>query len=250
MKKINEYQKNLYEQYDSNGSILQLEKYVPYLDRFMSKKPIKILDIGGASGHFAYAVKNLFQDCLATVYVIDPTTYGTWEKEKLGSEINFIHDSVENIESLFEPNSFDIIFANRVLHHCIDTTWKSTLLGIDNILLSIKHLLKPDGLLLIMEHFYNGQIVDASTSYLIYKITSIKSPFIAKAVRRLGAATAGVGVCFQSEKMWINRLQGCGFRITVHKADSYRLKRIKRLCLLSKSVSLDNIIVAHPQNTL
>jgi CRISPR/Cas system CSM-associated protein Csm5 (group 7 of RAMP superfamily) len=51
---INVYQKERYEDYEKRTANVLLDKYTAILDKTVeNNKKIKILDIGGASGHFA-----------------------------------------------------------------------------------------------------------------------------------------------------------------------------------------------------
>lgn len=248
MIKINDHQKTLYETYDLQGCKRYFDSYEKYLARFSDKKNLKILDIGGASGHFALLLKQYFSENGVEVYVLDTMQYSTWAKEELGDKIHFICDSAENLSKLFSENTFDIIFANRVFHHLVDKTWAKTLRGVERCMNAIQQILKEDGLLCIMELFYNGMVFDSSTSFLIYSLTSIKNPAFSGIVKKLGAATAGIGVCFQSEKMWLRLLDKCGFQIAhIERSEYYKLPGIKRLGLLSKNVSRNNIICATPK---
>lgn len=247
MRSINAQQKILYADYEKQGSTRYFDRYQKYLSQFKNRSTLRILDIGGASGYFAMLLKDYFKAAQVEIYVLDITEYDTWHQDEFRKEIHFICDSVENLKSLFQEDTFDIIFANRVFHHFINATWKKTLLGMENCMVALRQLLRGDGALLIMDHFYNGQLWDSSSSFLIYHFTSIRSPLLSKFIKKFGAATAGVGVCFQSQKMWVNRLQKCGFTIKkIEHAQCDRLSILKRIGLLCKSVSRNNIIFATP----
>lgn len=247
MRTINVHQKNLYEEYERQGSQRYFDRYKQYLEPFRQNQGIRILDIGGASGYFAMLLKSFFQENGAEVYVLDITAYDTWTDSALGRDIHFICDSVENLDKHFSSNTFDIVFANRVFHHFIDESWCATLTGMDRYLHAIRNLLKDNGTFFIMDHFYNGMIMDAASSFLIYSLTSIQDPVLSRIVKKLGAETAGVGVCFQSEKMWVNRIQKCGFDILlIEKSKYYKLGLLKRLGLMNKEVSKNNILCAVP----
>ena len=245
---INEHQKSLYESFDVNGCKNQLLQYQPYLDRFQNRHDLKILDIGGGSGNFAFHVKQYFSNTAVDAYVLDSTSYDSWNDNLLGREIHFICDSVENMDQLFCENTFDIVFVNRTFHHFVDRTWLKSLAGISKYLISINRLLKSDGALLIMDHFCDGLIWDSAASFLVYTATSIKNPIISKVVRKMGGESAGVGVCFQSEKMWIQRIRKAGFQIeAMEKRDADKMNLIKKTLLLLKGYKRDNIIWARPQ---
>lgn len=62
--------------------------------------------------------------------------------------------------------------------------------------------LSKNGKLCILDIFYDGLLIDSWPSRVIYQCTSMKNKFLIKLFRKLGARSAGSGVCFQSEKMW------------------------------------------------
>ena len=247
MQEINAHQRTLYEKYDFEGSRRYLDKYCKHLACFTHRKALKILDIGGASGYFAWILKEHFQNAQVEVYVLDSSQYDSWAEDALGKDIHFICASVENISTLFRENTFDIIFANRVFHHFIDKSWKKSLQGMEASLVAISKILKEDGMLCIMDHFYNGIVVDPAASFIIYSLTSVKNSFFARIIKKLGAMTAGVGVCFLSEKMWMKKVTSAGFEIlNVERSACDKLKFLKKVALLCKSVSRNNIICAKP----
>ena len=250
MKEINEHQKSLYEKYDIQGSQRYLDRYLPYLEEFSQRETVKILDIGGAGGNFAYLLKLCFEkSAKVEVYVIDSSRYDSWAQEELGGQIRFIHDSVENMDKIFPENTFDLVFANRVFHHLVDRTYGRTLAGMEKTMVMIQKALKPDGMLCVMDHFYNGLLFDGAASRMIYTLTSVKNSIFAKIIKKLGAMTAGVGVCFQSEKMWLSRLEKCGFSIkNVERTKCDKLRFIKKIGLMCKNMSRNNLIFATPEN--
>ena len=248
MKKINRHQQLLYEQWAAGGCAEHVQRFARYLEYYADKQELRILDIGGATGDFAYGVKRHFADASVQAYVVDPATYATWAPEALGKEVQFICDSSENLEKRFPPKSFDLIFANRVIHHFVQAGWRESLAGIEGVMCSVRKILKDDGLFCIMDHFYDGRFVDCSSSFLVHAFTSIKNPTIAALVKRMGAESAGVGTCFLSEKMWMERLAKTGFEIRhIERTQPDRMTLAKAL-LMFKSASRDNIIIAAKKN--
>jgi hypothetical protein len=67
-------------------------------------------------------------------------------------------------------------------------------------------------------------------------------------VQKNGSHSAGVGVCFQSEKMWLKRVAKNGFVIEeVDRQPYLRLSAKKRFLLQCREYSMENIIYAHGQ---
>lgn len=63
-----------------------------------------------------------------------------------------------------------------------------------------KKLINAKGAILVHEIPYNGLVIDELPSKFIFGLTNIKSKLIVKILRAAGANTAGVGVCFLSER--------------------------------------------------
>lgn len=243
IKIINSHQKELYETYEEGSAKIYLDNYSYVLEKIKTKDEVKILDIGGASGHYAVELYNYLAGRKRKITVLDSAKYDTWEK--YSTEIEFIEESADNIEKLFSENTFDIVFANRVFHHFVRGTWKETMKGIRETTREIYKVLNKDGWFCITDHFYNGMAYDKSSSRIIYGLTSCSLPVIVKVCKRLGAESAGVGVCFLSQKTWINYLEDAGFKIEKMNENKkeLKLKLYKKLLLCSKKITLDNIII-------
>ena len=243
METINTHQQSRYEKYEKNTAEKDIRLYGEVLSGYRGRGKLRILDIGGASGTFALSLSDDFGGD-AEVYVLDSSEYDTWQDEEYVSKVHFIKDSVENLSAVFQnAEPFDLIFANRVFHHFIGKGWRKTLKGMNDVLGQIRRLLAENGTLCIKDHFYNGMIFDKSASFMIFSLTTCSIPAIAKTVQKNGSHSAGVGVCFQSEKMWMKRLQKNGFVVDgVDRQPYLRLAPKKRFVLLCKEYSLDNNI--------
>jgi hypothetical protein len=74
------------------------------------------------------------------------------------------------------------------------------------------------GRISILDNMYNGAIIDGLPSRLIYGATSSK--LLAKLVKKGGANTAGVGVCFLSKKQWDKTIRrSAGLTVQKYTAD-------------------------------
>ena len=162
----------------------------------------------------------------------------------------FVCDSVDNLKELFKGDTFDLIFANRVFHHFVQSSWQKSLNSMDQYMADIRYLLKKDGLFCVMDHFYDGIIFDSISSFLVYTFTSIKTPFITKLVKRMGAESAGVGTCFLSERMWKTKLIRSGFNIVHIEKTKPDKMTLAKLLLLFRCARRDNIIISAPNKKL
>lgn len=249
-KTINEHQKIQYGNMEKDVSKELLSRFAAVLSTYKENDSIKILDIGGASGHFALSLKEYFGNGNCEVTVIDNTVFETWDA--LSNKVTCIKTSADSINEIFSENTFDIIFANRVFHHFVRGSWKSTVEGINSIIGKIYKILKNDGRLCITEHFFNGLLFDKMSSKIIYKLSSCIFKPIVTLCKKIGVESAGIGVCFLSYTMWFKLLDENIFLI--ESIDAGKNERIhewyKKICFLNKENILDNIIIAKKYGTL
>jgi SAM-dependent methyltransferase len=242
IKLINLNQKSLYETYEKRSIDLFFGKYDEIFKEADNWENLNILDIGGASGYFAMALYEKFLKNGCNIFVVDTTKYDTWEK--FNGRINFVKISANNLKQTFKENTFDLIFANRVFHHFVLESWSKTIKGMFEIMDQIKFILKNKGYLCINDHFYNGFLLDKITSFLIYTLTSCKLLLITKLCKKMGAESAGIGVCFLSEKMWYNLFSKIEFKVKYQKRGSeLKLKWYKKILLCVRDITLDNVII-------
>ena len=244
VKIINEYQKNLYGNMEKTIPEWLFSKYNDVLQKHREKGTLKILDIGGASGYFALKLKEYYSNIDCDVTVIDSTIFETWEE--FSKKINCIETSVDNIDKIFPENTFDIIFANRVFHHFVRKNWKQTVKGIDEIIKKIHKIIKKNGTICITEHFFDGLLIDSLSSRVVYALSSNKCKPIIALCKKIGVESAGVGVCFLSKKIWVEKLTSNKFEIeNIDESKNERLKKwyIKMLFFNRKN-TLDNTITA------
>ncbi len=220
---INDYQKEIYANWEYICSNELVDNYISVLEKFNTHNVIKILDIGGCSGYFAAALYKYFVEkkCNCEITVLDNAVYDTWNRNN--SKITFIEGSANDIEKLFDVNTYDLIFANRVFHHFVKDTWESSINSINDIMRQIKVILKNDGYFCITDFFYDGYFVDSSASKIIYKLTSCKNPLLVKIFRKIESNSAGIGVCFLSKKLWLNFFKINSFKIeTITDGDKFQ----------------------------
>jgi ubiquinone/menaquinone biosynthesis C-methylase UbiE len=216
------------------------------LEKLKQKGNIKILDIGGASGYFSFALCNYFAEIECEIIVLDNTRYSTWSE--FGDKLKFVENTASNLRKIFSENTFDLIFANRVFHHFVKDSWNNTITGIEDIMDQISAILKTDGYFCITDYFYDGMLFDTSASKIIYSLTSCKMPLLVRIFRKIEAKSAGVGVCFLSKKMWVNSLNKNGFLID-RIYEGHKLKRglfreiIYKFILFIKNCQEDIILI-------
>ncbi|HYN79130.1 MAG TPA: hypothetical protein VES73_15210, partial [Lamprocystis sp. (in: g-proteobacteria)] len=105
-----------------------------------------------------------------------------------------------------------------------------------------RKLLAKDGILVVFENYYPGLLFDDLPSRLIYTLTA--STLLKSFTERLGANTAGVGVCFHSMKAWLIKVKQAGLAVDATQP-GYRygnLTPLKRLLLHMRSAEVGVII--------
>ncbi len=175
--------------------------------------------------------------------MIDTTEYPTWAEHS--DKVTFVKQSADSLSKIFEENTFDLVFANRVFHHFVRDSWSSSFNGMADIMKEIAHVLKKDGFFGIIDFSYNGFLYDRATSKMIYALTSCSFRPLAFLLRMLGAKTAGVGVCFLSKKMWMKLFSSAGFRLAtyVENKEYIPVWGLKKMLLLCKKATGDNLFV-------
>jgi ubiquinone/menaquinone biosynthesis C-methylase UbiE len=240
-KTINDYQKNIYENYERDTADSYIENYRTILSGLPTDKTLRLIDIGGSSGYFVKKILENFPELNLKITVLDNTKYSTWDNN--WENIEFIQDSADNIEKIFGIDYFDIIFANRVYHHMVSNTFKKTLIGMQETTDKFYNVLKKDGLLCIIDTFSDGLLFDKAPSRLVFLSTSYNGIFT-KFIRKLGAKSAGIGVCMRSEKMWISMIHKTKFKIQEikHGPNSF-IPIFQKIFLFIKDYYEDSIMI-------
>lgn len=176
-----------------------------HIDDSFPDGDFRFLDVGGGNGVFA--------DRLLAAYpraegaVLDNSRL-LLERNRPNPRKTLIEDSAENLDRL--PQRYDLICFNWVLHHLVGDGYRTSVAHVDGTLRKAAGLLTPRGHVSIFENMYDGLLLDNAPSHIIFGLTSAKT--IAPIVRRLGANTARLGVCFQSRASWQRILERAGIQ--------------------------------------
>ncbi|HDM8169040.1 TPA: class I SAM-dependent methyltransferase [Vibrio harveyi] len=193
-------------EYIDKGMFEVLTKQLNML--YPTQQPFHLLDVGGGNGMYADKILNHYPN--AQVTLIEP------EASLIAK--NRPNPNKHLVCHLFQDaaleSSFDIIQFNWVLHHFVTDTYQSTKQVQQEALHCAYRHLTPGGLIVMFENFYEGLLVNNLPSSLIYRSTSSK--LLAPLTQRLGANTAGVGVCFHSRTTWHDMIIEAGFKTVLH----------------------------------
>lgn len=177
-----------------------------YIEQTFGSESFSFLDIGGGNGTFTDRILERFP--LAQATVLDSSAH-LISKNQLNPRKKCICDSVENLKNINEK--FDLVSMNWLLHHLVSDTYAQTRVNQIMTLKAIHNLLTPRGKLSIFENIYHGWIWRQLPGRLIFFLTSLKS--ISFITRRLGANTAGVGVCFLTKSEWISSIENADLKV-------------------------------------
>lgn len=183
------------------------ERVARLAERDFGGREFSVLDVGGGTGDFADRILDRFP--LARVHLLDNAEYQL-ERNVPHPRKQLHLGSAEDMLELFGETRFDLVCFNYVVHHFVLGSYSRTRLEQRKVLSAGASLLAPGGRVSLVEHLCNSFFRSAS-SRLMYELTS--SQALAPVVKRFGANTAGVGVCFLEEQTWFDDLNSVGFRV-------------------------------------
>jgi ubiquinone/menaquinone biosynthesis C-methylase UbiE len=199
----------------------------PVFDAQFAGRPFTFVDVGGGNG--------LFGDMLLDAYpgargvIIDPAEVLLRENQRHPRK-EVLLARAENLDELFGERKFDLILFNWILHHLVLDSYAKTVELQRTVLAKARGLLKPGGVISVLENLYEGTIVDGVPSRLIFELT--KSTLLKSVVSLLGANTAGCGVCFRSRKAWQEDAEDAGLSVdTFVEMTPKPIGRLKELLL-------------------
>jgi SAM-dependent methyltransferase len=198
------------------------------IDRDLPDGSFSFLDIGGGNGLFADKVLAAYPQSRGTVLdnaAILLRKNKDWEDRK-----TIVCGSAENLETLFGAERFDIIFMNWVLHHLVGDSYTCTTENVRHLLHMSASILRQHGRISIFEHMYDGLVIDNLPSHIIYHLTS--SMRLSSLMRRWGANTAGVGVCFRSRKAWLEIIRDAGLEVVEYAEGPRWPEPLRQILLL------------------
>jgi SAM-dependent methyltransferase len=182
------------------------------IDKDFPDGKFSFLDIGGGNGLFADKLLKHYPHAVGTVM---DNSQLLLNKNTTNSRKMVICDSVQNLGDIKER--YDLICFNWLLHHLVGNSYFETRNNISTAIDSAIPLLTYRGRISIFENMYNGLVIDWLPGRLIFALTSSKE--IAVLIKKMGANTAGVGVCFLSHKQWVNTVNKSNLEIMKYSND-------------------------------
>jgi ubiquinone/menaquinone biosynthesis C-methylase UbiE len=166
------------------------------IDQSFPSGKFTFLDVGGGNGKFADRLLAHYPEANGTV--LDNAQI-LLDRNQLNPRKQLINASVADL-CQHSGQTYDIICFNWLLHHLVSDSYAQTCRNISQTIGEAISLLSPQGRISIFENMYDGILFDRVPSRLIFELTSSKT--LANFTHRMGANTAGIGVCFLSQRHW------------------------------------------------
>jgi SAM-dependent methyltransferase len=179
------------------------------LERDFPDGEFSFLDIGGGNGKFADRLLAQYPKSKGTVLDNSEVLLG---RNQPDDRKVLVSSSVENLVELNEK--YDLICVHWLLHHIVCDSYTKTRQAQNETLHAIRELLTPRGRVSMFENIYTGWVINSLPGRMIYQLTSNK--MIAVLTRKLGANTAGVGVCFLSRGQWLASIKDAGLQVLAY----------------------------------
>ena len=111
---------------------------------------LKVLDVACGEGYGSYAMAAFWNAAFVTGVDISEEAIENAQKVFSHPNVEYISSPAENIDTLFEPESFDLVISLETIEHVKDP---------GQFLSAIRKVLKPDGIAIIScpnDHWYYG----------------------------------------------------------------------------------------------
>lgn len=166
--------------------------------------PFTVLDVGGGNGSFVDRLLDEFPHASGTV--LEP------------SELLLGRNAPNERKTLLPGTAadlpaarYDLICVHWLLHHLVSGSYTGTRDEQVRTLRALRDRLTARGRISVYENIYQGWLTEDLPGWLIYQATALRS--LAGLTKRLGANTAGVGVCFHSLPTWRQIVAEAGLRV-------------------------------------
>jgi ubiquinone/menaquinone biosynthesis C-methylase UbiE len=150
--------------------VLHYKKMLKNMGKNLNYSNLKYIDIGCGRGNKTYKISKKLELNNKNIYGADIEKWGPYEQSNLNHKFNFI--KIKNGKINGETNYFDFATCILMLHHVEN---------LDDFLKEVKRVLKPGGILIVIEHniyddydhlildmlhFLYGYLVDKNHKYI------------------------------------------------------------------------------------
>lgn len=175
------------------------------------------LDVGGGNGRFADQLLERYPNARGAVLDNSETLLA---RNRQDPRKQVILGSAGDLQQV--RGTFDVVCTHWLLHHLVGSTYGESRAIQLRTLSQLSSLLSTGGRVSVFENDYIGWLTDSLPPYLIFAATASRT--LAPVARRLGANTAGVGVCFNSQAGWRDMLAASGLQV-LNRTEPDRWKR-------------------------
>lgn len=190
------------------------------------------LDVGGGNGRFTDRLLERFPRCRSTVVDVAEILL---RRNRPHPRKEVLLAAAEQMHRHLGGRRFGLITLNWMLHHLSAGSYHRTRGHQLAVLREVERFLAPGGRVSVFEDLIEGLLVRDLPSWLVYQVTS--STLLAPLVRRLGANTAGTGVCFLTERQWRGVFGRAGYDVAQYIPYwAWQLSRVKCLVLHIKTM--------------
>lgn len=204
-----------------HGVTERLVDFFQTLPEIVEQPVYSILDCGGGNGQYLDMLLDLFPQ--ATGVLLDSAPF-MLERNKPHERKRLLLGDLEDMSSLIDAGqNFDLICFSDVLHHCIADSYRKTTELQTHLLLAANRLLAPGGQIIVCERLMESWVSDDYSAKLTYLLT--RNRLLAHWMRFFGANTAGVGVCYASNRRIEEIFHEAGLEIVVKIATEDPEKR-------------------------
>ena len=150
--------------------VLQYNKLMKRMGKNINSSNLKYIDVGCGSGNKTYKISKKLDLNNKNIYGADIEKWGPYMQSNLNHKFNFVKIKDSKISG--DSNFYDLATCILMLHHVDD---------LDNFIKEVKRVLKPGGILIMVEHniyddydhlildmlhFLYGYLVDKNHKYV------------------------------------------------------------------------------------
>jgi len=202
------------------------------------------LDVGGGNGRFTDSLLERFPKARG---VLIDNGAPLLLANKTHPRKTVICESATNLERRFEGQEFDLICFNWLLHHLVLRSYDATCRLQLQTIAAARNLLSSRGKICVFEDLYEGIFLDTLPSRIIYQLTS--SRILSPLIKRMGANTAGCGVCFHSLSQWDEFFREGKLAIEqFHTYEKWPVSQLRRIALHLGSARIGQYLLAPKQS--
>ena len=190
--------------------------------------PFAFVDAGAGIGGFVDRLLEEFPNATGVALDNAPSLL---ERNAAHPRKTVVLGGAEDLARIFAGQRFDVAFFNFALHHFVLPSYGATRRLQRDVLGAAHAVLTERGAVSICENVADGRFIANLPGRIVFELTARRS--LAALVRKLGANTAGTGVCFNARAAWYADLAAAGFVVERYRERTWSgtLSPLKRALL-------------------